>query len=127
MRHKINRPPTRTDQPSPSPRQEWYDLGYSDAQEDFGVFDDEDSDAYDTGYDNGLEDGRKKEPVSTRNNDHIFDRGWCEGRDSAEIEFVKSGTLNVSMDVLQDKWSLIELQIKGIAHILREAERKAND
>tara|TARA_B100000767_G_C19348108_1_gene362672 strand:+ start:135 stop:512 length:378 start_codon:yes stop_codon:yes gene_type:complete len=125
MRTKINRPVVTIDNKrTEASHMHWYDLGYSDAQEDFL---DKDSDAYGTAYDNGLEDGRKKEPVSTRNNDHIFDRGWCEGRDSAEIEFVKNGTLNVPMDVLQDKWSLIELQIKGIAHILRKAERNAND
>jgi hypothetical protein len=55
MKTKINRP-DRNDNPHTT-QQEWYDLGYSDAQEDEL---DKDSDAYDTGYDDGLADGRKE-------------------------------------------------------------------
>ena len=122
MRTKINRPVAETRNVHHN-RQEWYDLGYSDAQEDF--INNKDSDAYDTGYDNGLTDGRK-EPTQQQHT-RIFDQGWCEGRDSAEIEFVKNGRISAPIDVLQDKWSLIELQIKGIIHILRSAEGETDD
>ena len=54
-RNKINRP--TADDPRNGTRQEWYDLGYSDAEEDCLT---SEGDAYDTGYDNGREDGLKE-------------------------------------------------------------------
>lgn len=56
MKTKINRPVNRQGRDSGviGLTQEWYDLGYSDAEEDCLT---SESDAYDTGYDNGRADG----------------------------------------------------------------------
>lgn len=49
-----------------------------------------------------------------------YDRGWMDGRDSAENEFEEKGRLqNV---VGGGRWYALKHQIRGIIHILRNGE-----
>ena len=45
-----------------------------------------------------------------------YDQGWCDGRDSAEIEFENNGY--IAHVVGGGRWGAIKLQIRGIINIL---------
>lgn len=73
MRTKINRPAKEgyRDPGVTGLIQQWYDLGYSDALEDWP---DLDSEAYDKGYENGLEDALKIDQICSKSEDSIQTR-----------------------------------------------------
>jgi hypothetical protein len=54
--------------------------------------------------------------ISDLKNDD-YDRGWMDGRDSAENEFENFG--RIPRCIGGSKWCAIKHQIRGIIHILR--------